>query len=350
MTTPGHMRAARLGEAREMETGELPLLEPQPGEVRVRVEACGICGTDLHTLHGGLMPIGHTPGHEVAGRIDALGADVKGLSEGDSVAIEPLVSCGTCVDCRAGRDSICRKVMLRGVHLPGGMAEQLVVSADRAIPLADGISPAVAALTEPMAVAVHGLDRGALTRGERVLVLGAGAVGLVSLVAAQSLGAGEVWITARYPHQAELAKNLGATRVLREDEADPMSLDALSREVDFDLIVESVGGQANTLLAAASAARPGARIAVLGLFVTSPELAPLSLLLKELTLAWSNCYHRPTGERSDFTRAAEIVDRERERLSMLITHELPLEEVGKAFAIAANKSSGSVKVSVRPSP
>lgn len=350
MSTPGHMRAARLGESRTMEAGELPMLDPQPGEVRVRVEACGICGTDLHTLHGGLMPVGHTPGHEAAGRIDALGPGVEGLREGDPVAVEPMVSCGECAECMAGRDSICRRMMLRGVHLPGGMAEHLVISADRAIPLAQGLAPSVAALTEPMAVAVHGLDRGALSKGERVLVLGAGAVGLISLIAARSLGAGEIWITARHPHQAELARQLGATRVLREDEADPGSLDALSRQIDFDLIVESVGGQANTLVAAASAARPGARVAVLGLFTATPELPPLSLLLKELTLAWSNCYHRPTGERSDFARAADIVDDERERLAMLITHEIPLDEVGRAFAIASNKRAGAVKVSVHPSP
>ncbi len=344
------MRAACLGEARVMQTGELPLLDPQPGEARVRVEACGICGSDLHFLHGGLMSVGHTPGHEMAGRIDALGPGVDHLSVGDPVAVEPLVSCGKCAECLAGRDSICRSMMLRGVHLPGGMAEQVVIEADRAIPLAQDLSPSVAALTEPMAVAIHGLDRGGLARGERVLVLGAGAVGLVSLVAAQSMGACEVWITARHPHQAELAKKLGATRVLREDEADPASLDALSREVDFDLVVETVGGDANTLVAAASAARPGARIAVLGLFAGSPELPPYPLLLKELTLAWSNCYHRPKGERSDFTRAAEIVDRERERLGLLITHEVALDDVGRAFQIASNKAAGAVKVSVRPSP
>jgi len=270
MSALGHMRAARLGEARVMQTGELPLLDPQPGEARVRVEACGICGSDLHFLHGGLMAVGHTPGHEMAGHIDALGPGVNHLSVGDPVAVEPLVSCGKCAECLAGRDSICRSMMLRGVHLPGGMAEQVVIEADRAIPLAQGLSPSVAALTEPMAVAIHGLDRGGLVRGERVLVLGAGAVGLVSLVAAQSMGACEVWVTARHPHQAELAKKLGATRVLREDEADPASLDALSRKVDFDLVVETVGGPANTLVAAASAARPGARIAVLGLFAGHP--------------------------------------------------------------------------------
>ena len=194
--------------------------EPGPGEVRIRVQACGICGTDLHYMSGGLMMPGHTPGHEMMGRIDRVGPGVSDLAEGQTVAVEPLLACGDCSQCRSGLDSICREMRLFGVHLPGGLAESIVVPAFRAHPLAEGIDAAVGALSEPIAVAVHGLDRVGLQKGERVLVLGSGTVGLVTLVAARSLGAGEVIVTARHAHQAELAKRLGATRVLAENEAD----------------------------------------------------------------------------------------------------------------------------------
>jgi len=340
------MRAAVYAGSGHFTVDDRPTAEPGPGEVRVRVEACGICGSDLHHLQHGFMPEGHTPGHEMAGRVERTGPGVAGLAEGQAVAVEPLTSCGTCAACLAGRDSICRTMRVFGIHMAGGLAEQIVVPAERAHPLAPGLDPAVAALTEPVAVAVHGLARGRFERGQRILVMGAGAVGLVTLVAARSLGAAEVYVTARHAHQAERARALGAARVLDEQSADAASLDRLGRTVDIDLAVETVGGRADTLATAAAALRPGGRISVLGLFMESPQLAPLPLLLKELTLAWSNCYHRPRGKPADFAVAADVVDREREQLATLVTHRTPLDRVDAAFAQAADKQSGAVKVSV----
>ena len=112
------------------------------------------------------------------------------------------------------------------------------------------------------------------------------------------------------------------------------------------MAVETVGGQADTLATASAAVRPGGRISVLGVFMQSPALSPIHLLLKEVTLAWSNCYQRPTGESPDFQRATRIVDDERERLAELITHRVPLADVSQAFAHAADKGSGALKVSV----
>jgi threonine dehydrogenase-like Zn-dependent dehydrogenase len=345
---PQTVRRAVVRDATHFAIESLPAPEPGPGAVRVRVEACGICGSDLHFYNAGLFREGHTPGHEIAGRIEALGADVAGLEVGDPVAIEPMESCGRCPQCLAGRDSICRESRLLGVHRPGGLSDRMVVSAERVYRLAAGLDASVAALTEPVAVSVHGLERGDFEKGQRVLVLGAGAVGLVTLVAAQSLGAGEVFVTARYAHQAKMARALGANRVLDEADADLASLDRLSRETDVDLVVETVGGRADTLRSALAASRPGARISVLGLFMEPPQLDPMTLLQKELTLCWSNCYHRPPGRPADFEIAAGIVDAERERLARLVTHRLPLDRVDEAFATAADKRAGAVKVSVQP--
>ena len=343
------MRAAVVREHRRFAVDEVELPEPGPGEVRLRIDACGVCGSDLHAYHGNMLSPGQTPGHEIAGQIDAIGSGVTDRAVGDPVAVEPLLTCGHCDCCKSGRDSICRDLRLIGFHTRGGMAERIVVPARRAIALAPGLDPSVAALTEPVAVSVHGLRRGRFEKGQRVLVLGAGTVGLVTLVAARSLGAGEVWISARHPHQARMARRLGAARVLDENEASPEQLDRLGREVDIDLVVESVGGRADTLCAASAAARPGGTISVLGLFTDSPLLSPFPLLLKELTLCWSNCYQRPPGDRGDFELAAEIVDRERESLSQLVTHRLPLGEVTEAFGLAADKRQETIKVSIVPS-
>ena len=342
------MRAARVLDLRKLGVEEVPTPSPTADEVRVRVEACGICGSDLHLYNGNFMPAGVTPGHEIAGVVETVGAEVTNVAEGTRVVIEPLRSCGSCVYCRSGRDSICREFGLFGLHLPGGMADYITVPGRRIFPIAEDLDPAVAALAEPMAVSVHGLDRGGLEPGQRVLVLGAGVVGLTTLLAARSQGAGEVWISARHPHQAELARQLGADRVLSESEASPSSLDLLGRATDFDLAVETVGGKADTLLAAQMALRPGGTLSVVGVFTQPPQLEPYTLFLKELNLCWSNCYHRRPGAEADFAVAVRLVEKERQVLSRLTTHQFPLQDVDAAFKTAADKQAGAVKVTICP--
>jgi 2-desacetyl-2-hydroxyethyl bacteriochlorophyllide A dehydrogenase len=328
-----------------VEVRERAPLEPGPGEVRVAVRACGICGSDLHMLHAGAVP-GHVPGHEIAGRIDACGEGVEGLAPGESVVVEPISSCGVCEACRSGHPIWCRQVKLYGVQLPGGMADEIVVPATRVHRVDAALDPAVAALVEPVAVGVHALHRAGLEPGERVLVLGAGAIGLLCAFAAKALGAREVWITARHAHQAEQARALGASLILPADDTDARTLDALGRRDDVDVVVETVGGAADTLPLASAAVRPGGRIAVAGLFTTQPSLDTWPLLIKEVSLLWSNCYASPTGEPPEFETAARLVEDERERLAALCTHSLPLQDASRAFQLAADKSSGAIKVTL----
>jgi threonine dehydrogenase-like Zn-dependent dehydrogenase len=341
------MRAAQARGRERIEIASVPIPEPGPGEVRVRLLACGICGSDLHFYHGGFWAPGTTPGHEMAGEIDALGDGVSGLATGDRVALEPFHTCGACEECAAGQPVRCRALRILGIHCGGGLAEFVTVQAHRAFPVPADLDPRIAALAEPMAVVVHGLRRGRLARGERVLVLGAGSIGLVATLAARELGAGEVFVTARHPHQAELAASLGATRVLREDEADESGIQALAREVPIDLVVETVGGSADTLKLATHAIRPGGRVCVLGLFFAPVPVEPMLLLLKEASLIWSNCYARSPGE-TDFATATRLVASRREALAPLLTHGVALGEASRAFALASDKKSGAVKVSVLP--
>ncbi len=340
------MRAARAAGPRRFEVRDVPLPECEREQVRVRIEACGICGSDLHRYHAGEMPPDHTPGHEMAGVIDAVGSATSEIAPGTKVVVEPLQSCGACEYCRSGRDSICPDAQLYGWHLDGGLAEYVVVPEHRVYPVPGDLHPEIAALAEPVAVSIHGLSRGGFEPGQRVLVLGAGAIGQVTLLCARALGAAEVWMTARYAQQAKAARALGAKRVLTEEEASLGKLEGLGRSSGFDLVVETVGGHADTLAAACAAARPGGVVCVLGVFMEPPPLDPMQALMKELDLCWSNCYHRPLDGQADFEVAARLVDSERESLALLTTHQLPLSQVDRAFAIAANKKSGAVKVSV----
>jgi threonine dehydrogenase-like Zn-dependent dehydrogenase len=159
------------------------------------------------------------------------------------------------------------------------------------------------------------------------------------------MGASEVILTARHAHQAKLGLELGAARVLDEREASLLGLASLGQTAPIDLAVETVGGAAATLDSCAAAIRPGGTISVLGVFTGRTAVDPFPLLLKEGTLAWSNCYSH-AGERADFDDAIRIVDENRDLLARLTTHQLPLDEVEHAFAVASDKKAGAVKVTV----
>jgi threonine dehydrogenase-like Zn-dependent dehydrogenase len=169
----------------------------------------------------------------------------------------------------------------------------------------------------------------------------------VAVLAARALGAGDVLVSARHSHQAERAAAFGASRVLRESEADEGGLRDLGAELPIDLVVETVGGTADTLRQAVAAVRPGGIISVLGLFLGPVALDPFPLLLKEATLVWSNCYARAPGE-PDFATATQLAASQRGALTAIATHAVSLDEIGRGFALASDKQTGAVKVSVLP--
>jgi threonine dehydrogenase-like Zn-dependent dehydrogenase len=342
------MRAAQAAPPENFEIRDVPVPTPAAGEVRIRLEACGVCGSDLHFFGEGILAPGQIPGHEMVGRIDALGPGVSAPAVGTRVAVEPVRYCGSCRECLAGRTSVCRQFQIHGVtaHLPGGFSEYAVLPAQAAFPVSEDATAAVAAMAEPLAVAVHALRRGSFEPGQRVLILGCGSVGLTTLIAARAAGAGEVFISARHENQAKLAQRFGAHRVLREEEASPGALTQLGLENEFDLVVESVGGHADTVRAACAAVRPAGAVSVLGVFMGPIGLDPMPLLMKEVNLHWSNCYHHPSDGAADFAEATRIIADEHERLTHLTTHQYPLDRILEAFATAADKRSGAIKVSV----
>jgi L-iditol 2-dehydrogenase len=338
------MRAAVAHGARDVRLEARAVPEPGPGEARVRVRACGLCGSDRHLYALGAYGANVVPGHEIAGEVDALGDGVEGWSPGESVVVEPLQSCGRCQPCRRGLEAICSEGAFFGVQRDGGFAEHLVVPARRLFRVPGDLAPRVAALAEPAAVAIHGLRRVGMQGGARVLVLGAGPLGLMSLVAAQRLGAEQVWISARHPAQAQVARDLGAGRVLAESEADLAQEGPGQRP---DIVVETVGGAADTLQVASRAVAPGGGISILGLFFSDVSLPGYPLFAKEVTLAWSNCYSRPEG-RADFDDAVGLVDQERERLALFTTHSVGLDDVARAYALTEERPAGFVKATVCP--
>ena len=346
--TEARMRAARVDEHGNLRIEEVPRSECAPGQIRIRIEACGVCGSDLHAAQNKSWDIGRIPGHEIAGRIEAIGKNppavvaARGLHLGQQVVAEPLESCRICRPCNEGRDSICPELQIAGVHRDGGFAESISLPAERIYPLSEPMPPEVAALCEPLAVGIHAVGRGKLAQGERVLVLGGGTLGLLCAFSALHSGAGEVVLRARYPHQRVLAED--AIGVTASDSARAILDSTLDSE--FDLVLETVGGESETLIEAAQASRPGGRIVVLGLFQPSPHFSPELSLQKELSYHWSNCYGKPEGQPADFERAIQLLSIHHHRLRHTVTQTIPLNEIQQAFDLAKSKHEGAGKVSV----
>lgn len=340
------MRAAACREPGKVVVEEAPVPEPGPGEVLLRVSRCGICGSDLHWYHGGIPIPSVCPGHEISAVVEDVGAGVSGVKAGDRVAVEGIRVCGSCAYCRSSDYQRCRMVGMIGMSVPGGFAEYLVTTPRHAFPIPAGVDDETAQLTEPLAVSVHALRLAGLEMGQRVLVLGAGTIGLTAVAAARAGGAGEIAVTARRPQQKKAALALGATRVF--DPTDASALMGWSFDNPVDVVVETVGDAAQSLGDAVSCVRPGGIIAVVGVFMQQPQLNALFLLMKEARIVGSLCYGA-TGSRADFEIALDILARDGEAMRReMITHRFPLEDIGAGFQAANDKASGSIKVSITP--
>jgi L-iditol 2-dehydrogenase len=280
------------------------------------------------------------------------------------VTVEPLLSCGHCEQCAAGFDNRCPEYGLIGLHRPGGFAERLIVAARRLYRVPAALDRCVAALAEPVAVVVHALRLGRFEASEPLLVLGAGLDR-----AAHGRGGEDLGSARDRDHRAPSAPGAPGARARRHRDArpriDPTTVcRCRSRRHDRDhargvdgafypMVVETVGGRADTLLDAGVAVGPGGRIVVLGVFQEMVRLDPWPLLLKEATLTWSLCYTRdavatPAAGGADFEEAVRLLAAHPDLFARVLTHRVPLAEIDRAFALADDKSSGAVKVSVTP--
>ncbi|MFT4571990.1 MAG: 2-desacetyl-2-hydroxyethyl bacteriochlorophyllide A dehydrogenase [Hyphomicrobiaceae bacterium] len=336
------MLAAALTTTRKVELRETATPTPGSGEVLVRVSLCGICGSDLHVFRrgDGAESRGVCPGHEISGEIEAVGANVNSVREGDRVAIEPLRTCGTCAACKRGDYHLCPRLELLGVSLPGGMADSVIAPAGSIYQLPQSVDLEIGALAEPTAVAVHAARLGGVGPGSSVLVLGSGTIGLLAAAAARHLGAEYVAATARHDHQRALAEAMGCDDVLTAE-------DFRKTPVRPDVVIETVGGGATTVGDAVMAVQRGGTVVIVGLFDETPAFDPMAMLIKEVRMIGAMVYNRRDG-RSDFDIALELLSERGDVLRQLITHSFPLSEAQKGFETAEDKKSGAVKVLLAP--
>ena len=298
----------------------LDVPEPTGTGQRVDVVSSGICGSDLHLAAMGPLPV--TLGHEFAGR----------LEDGTVVAIDPSRPCGECDQCRSGAPHRCRTGATRalGFGTDGGLADAVVAPASAVVRLPSGLDGADACLVEPLAVAVHGLRIGDVGAATRVAVVGGGTIGLAGVAAAVGLGA-ETGLAARHPHQRAAGERLGATVVT---------------DGEYDVVVEAAGTEA-ALAQAAELCRPGGLVLFLSTHWGPVPIPGVPALMKELAFRWSYTYGEHAGGR-DVDDAAVLLARSPEIASTLITHRFPLDDATTAFAVAADRAAGAIKVVLEP--
>ncbi|HZY91405.1 MAG TPA: L-threonine 3-dehydrogenase [Thermoplasmata archaeon] len=345
--------------ARRAPGGELttvPEPTPKEDEVQVRVQASSICGTDVHIWEWNAWAQSRVPrvpmvlGHELSGEVVAVGPGVKSLTVGDHVSAETHIADGTCYQCRTGKMHICANVQVLGVDRDGVFAEMAVLPAMNAWKNDPALDPSLASIQEPLGNAVHSLlpeDNIEDLAGKHVLVTGCGPIGLLAILVAKTLGAEKVVATEVNPVRIDLAKRMGADLVLNPKESGASTAGRIREMTDgrgADVAVE-MSGHPSSLKLAFDALTPGGRVSLLGLF---DEAATLDI--DNAIIFRAARVHGIFGRRMFETwyQVKSLLARPefREKMAQIITHRVPIAEVGRAMELV--ESGQAAKVSLEP--
>jgi L-iditol 2-dehydrogenase len=341
------MRAAELIAPKTFRLTEMPIEDPGPGEVQVRVEAVGVCGSDLHSYSEGA--VGSTPnvypmvlGHEPAGVIQKTGAGVSGLTAGDRGALEPALYCYHCEFCLTGHHNVCANIrFLSNPRHPGFFRELVNLPAVNFRHIPADISFDAATLAEPLAIAMHSLRLTSIRAGETVAVIGAGPIGLLTIAALRAAGAGRIWAIEPLAHRRELARTIGAGAALEPDEAVEEILNATGQR-GVDCAIDCAAGR-ETTNQAVMLTRNAGRVALTGIHSTPfVSLDGSAMRRKELTLFNVRRSNHETDE------ALELLQAQASWFAPILTHARPIDRIDEAFEIASHYRDGVGKMIVRP--
>jgi threonine dehydrogenase-like Zn-dependent dehydrogenase len=321
--------------------------EPGPGQVLVRPEAVGLCGSDYHLFAGemseaaGGSQFPRVLGHEVGATIAAVGPDCRpDLSGGRRVAMLPISSCGRCYPCSVGRPNACDNFQLVGIHLDGGLQEQLILPQDQVFPIevGDGV---LAALTEPVSVAVHAVHRGRVQSGERLVVLGGGPIGQCVTLVALELGA-DVLLIDLQESRLEMARPLGAETLAWTTAAEVVAdARAWGGPGGPPVAIDATGVPAAVRAMIDMVASAGRAVQV-GMANDDAPIRIGSLTEKELDVLGASCC---TAE--DFAEAVGVVERNADALARLVSHQFALHRAPEAMRFAMSNPTEVMKVVIR---
>ena len=333
-----HMKAAVLHGPRDLRVEAWGAPQPGPDDVLVRVATAGLCGTD-YRIWSGARPVGYPRimGHELVGRVEAVGRDVTRLSASDRVVVEPNYSCGQCPLCREGNKNLCLARTAVGIDVDGGFAELVRVPSRCCWPAPANAADEDLLITEPLAVVVRAVNRAQPKAGETAAVVGAGTLGLLALQVLKARGV-RVLVVSRTHRRFDLALKLGADQTHAVSDG---ALDAAARRFSgregVDCVVETAG-TGDAVNHALALVRPGGRVVLTGLPHEPTPVAFFSVVRREVTIAGSMIYQ------DEFPEALGLVAAGAVRARPLITHRFGLDAIGEAFT--AHADSASIKVAL----
>ncbi|MGV8850876.1 MAG: NAD(P)-dependent alcohol dehydrogenase [Propionibacteriaceae bacterium] len=339
------MRAAMLHAPRDLRLEQVPVPVAGPDDVLVQITTNGLCGSDIHFYkEGKLGPFvvdrPYIPGHECCGVI-VQAATSGGPAVGTRVAIEPGIPCRRCALCKSGRYNLCKDVVfLSAPPVNGTFAEYAAVPADFAHVLPDAVDDESGAFVEPLAVGVQACTRAGITAASTVVVIGAGPIGLVTMLMARAFGAAKVYVVDGLPARLALAAHLGADATINFREVDPQARVEELTDGGADFVFDASGSVAGSASAPGLAARGGSVT-----FIGWPELATFpfpveTILEKELDVHGTNRYANA------FPRAIALLASGKIDIHPLVSHRFTLDHVTEAFRFAADNPAETVKVMV----
>jgi len=341
------MRAAELIAPFTFRLIDMEIDDPGPGEVQVRVEAVGVCGSDMHAYTEGAVGGNANVypmllGHEPAGRIVKTGAGVAGLAAGDRGALEPALYCYHCEFCLSGHHNVCANIrFLSTPNHPGFFRELVNLPVVNFKPIPAGMSYGEAALAEPLAIAIHSLRLASISRGETVAVIGAGPIGLLTIAALRATGAGKIWSVEPLAHRRELARGIGADVALEPGEALDEILKATGQR-GVDCAIDCAAGEETTSLAM-QITRNAGRVVLTGIHTSAfVKVDAGAMRRKELTLFNVRRSNHETDE------ALELLGARAAWFAPLLTHTRNMDRIDEAFQIASQYRDGVGKMMVKP--
>ncbi len=345
------MKAIVLKNDMDMGVEEVPTPEPGEGEVLLRVRWSSICGTDLHIYLGEFKNRVTYPrilGHEFSGVVKAIGPGVTTAASGDRVTVDPIIWCNQCSACLKGHNNVCTRLKLLGVEYDGGFAEYVVARADKVYKVPDSISMRDAALVELYSLGVHSARKAMIEPGDRVVILGAGRLGLAVLEVVKQTAATWVCAVDVIDSRLEIARKMGADLTINAQTEDPVeTILSQTGGVGADRVIECVGtyqkidGRQGPVQQAVQMSRNGGRIVVMGL---GSQLTPVfwkECVFKELQIVGSRV------TLGDYPRALRLMELNKFHPDLLISEVLQLDELDKAFHLLEEKPDQYLKVLVK---
>lgn len=337
------MRRIKIPEPNKVILENVDLPKPGPNEACIKIAYCGICGSDLHAFKGNhpFISLPATPGHEYSGVITALGKDDSDFKVGDRVTIEPSLVCGKCYNCMIGRYNICHNLKVIGCQSDGAMADYIVVPIEKVVSIPDTLSLKYAALAEPLAVGVHAVKRGGSVFNKNVVIIGAGMIGLSTLLSVVKAGAKIIIVTDLSDEKLEIAKSLGATQIINASKVNPLEiiLSKLPYE-GIDVAFECVGIE-SSIRDAIDVVRKGGRVVVAGVFGNEVKVNMANVQDRELEIIGTLMYTR-----RDFKEAVHMLNNNSFNPDVFISSILPFNEPIEAFKAALNINNLKILIEI----